>query len=907
MPINNQAEITKRIPYDINTIINQLYQYRLFEEKLIDALCFCDKSLTNVCLINNYWFNHWKKLSCYEIMKLKIDKNINNTNLLSTFLTTAFMKKNLAGIYEPLDPKIDNEDIRAENLNNSQQICVDWESEFDIISPELWNLFAPNGSINQNSFINMKFEFLSNDANIINISDIAGYIIFWNEDKEKIGKFILKFENNQMKMMFVQAMNSGSFISFYKQHLSDIDEGKEKIVNYTEYINNIKCINKSQVKLPSKNPYKSPVGLTNVGMTCYMNSALQSLFNVKKLTNYLISLNHTIKNIDMSLPLLKAYLKTILHLSRKAEGSKKISEFAPQHFFNTIKNESEFNELAGDSYDVVRHFFQKMHEQLMPIKQEDSSVFTKYIINNPASANNLPPNDIQNLNAAINTYASHNKTIIANLFYFMERSITKCSICQYSTSNFNVQMSIIFALEDIRQWKYKNKLMEYINQNNMNNMGTNNNANMNNMMNYNNNMNMVNNNMNMNQNSMNNNNNMNMNQNSMNSNNNMNMNNMNMNQNSMNNNNNMNMNQNSMNNNNNMNMNQNCQNNMINNNMNMDQNNMNNNNNMNMDQNSMNNNNNIIMNQNYQNNMNMNQNSMNNNNNMNMNNMNNNNMNMNNNMMNNINNPMNNMNNNVIGPRNLGGGMYNGNMLNATPNNMINNMPMPNNMPNNMINNMPMPNNMANNMINNMPNNMVNNMSMPNNIGNNMINCNNIMIMMMNQNMFMNNMMQMYNMFPNVEVPKTVDLKDGFQHYKKDNQLGGQNKLYCQKCGNTCDHIQSNHFYTLPEYLVINLNRGEGNKYQVGATFDEFLDLTNEVQTNLDCNKYRLIGVITHLGPHGTGGHYIAYGFLEEKNMWYKFDDSRVTESTFDEAKTSKPFDNYRCDPYILFYHRLKN
>jgi ubiquitin C-terminal hydrolase len=251
------------------------------------------------------------------------------------------------------------------------------------------------------------------------------------------------------------------------------------------------------------------------------------------------------------------------------------------------------------------------------------------------------------------------------------------------------------------------------------------------------------------------------------------------------------------------------------------------------------------------------------------------------------------------------------NMPNNMPNNMINNMP--NNMPNNMINNMPnnmpnaIPNNMVNNMINNMPNNMVNNMSMPNNIGNNMINCNNIMIIMMNQNMFMNNMMQMYNMFPNVEVPKTVDIKDGFQHYKKDNQLGGQNKLYCQKCGNTCDHIQSNHFYTLPEYLVINLNRGEGNKYQVGATFDEFLDLTNEVQTNLDCNKYRLIGVITHLGPHGTGGHYIAYGFLEEKNMWYKFDDSRVTESTFDEAKTSKPFDNYRCDPYILFYHRLKN
>ena len=56
----------------------------------------------------------------------------------------------------------------------------------------------------------------------------------------------------------------------------------------------------------------------------------------------------------------------------------------------------------------------------MPVKQEDSSVFTKYIINNPFLANNLPQNDIQKLNSAINTYASP-RSIIANLFYFKER------------------------------------------------------------------------------------------------------------------------------------------------------------------------------------------------------------------------------------------------------------------------------------------------------------------------------------------------------------------------------------------------------------------------------------------------------------------------------------------------------
>ena len=189
--------------------------------------------------------------------------------------------------YEPLDPKIDNDDIKAENFINPQQKCVDWESEFDIISPELWTLFVPNGNINQNSLINMNLEFLSNDSRIINISDNAGYVIFWNNDKQELGKFILKFEDSVRKGIFVEDMKVKSFRQFYKQKLSHIKEGQEASINFNEVMN-IKCINKSEVNLPSKNPYKSPCGLINIQMTCYMNSALQSLFNIKKLTNYLI-------------------------------------------------------------------------------------------------------------------------------------------------------------------------------------------------------------------------------------------------------------------------------------------------------------------------------------------------------------------------------------------------------------------------------------------------------------------------------------------------------------------------------------------------------------------------------------------------------------------------------------------
>ena len=191
--------------------------------------------------------------------------------------------------------------------------------------------------------------------------------------------------------------------------------------NYNNQIN-INNINLLEMNLQNKNSYEFPCGLTNLGYTCHINSALQSLFNVKKLTDYLINLKDSILNIDMYLPLLKAYLKTILYLSRKIENSQNISEFAPKNFVNALNNENEFKiDEESDPYDVIRHFFQKIHEQIMPVKQEDLSVFTKYIINNPTLANNLSQNEIQKLNSAINTYAPHNRSIIVNLFYFTER------------------------------------------------------------------------------------------------------------------------------------------------------------------------------------------------------------------------------------------------------------------------------------------------------------------------------------------------------------------------------------------------------------------------------------------------------------------------------------------------------
>ena len=64
--------------------------------------------------------------------------------------------------------------------------------------------------------------------------------------------------------------------------------------------------------------------------------------------------------------------------------------------------------------------------------------------------------------------------------------------------------------------------------------------------------------------------------------------------------------------------------------------------------------------------------------------------------------------------------------------------------------------------------------------------------------------------------------------------------------------------------------------------------------------NYQLIGVITHIGESGMGGHFIAYCRDPIYNYWYKYNDSIVT-----------PVGNFQSEvinfamPYLLFYQKI--
>ena len=154
-----------------------------------------------------------------------------------------------------------------------------------------------------------------------------------------------------------------------------------------------------------------------------------------------------------------------------------------------------------------------------------------------------------------------------------------------------------------------------------------------------------------------------------------------------------------------------------------------------------------------------------------------------------------------------------------------------------------------------------------------------------------------YNLNNNV-----VDIFDCFNYDRKINEMSGENSMYCNFCRRTCTSSMSTHLITGPEILILLLNRGKGIQFNIKINFPEYLDLLNYIQYNNTGHKYKLIGVITHMGESGMGGHFIAYcrhPIIDQQ--WHKYNDAIVTEVN--------DFQNEVIIfgmPYLLFYQKVK-
>ena len=164
-----------------------------------------------------------------------------------------------------------------------------------------------------------------------------------------------------------------------------------------------------------------------------------------------------------------------------------------------------------------------------------------------------------------------------------------------------------------------------------------------------------------------------------------------------------------------------------------------------------------------------------------------------------------------------------------------------------------------------------------------------------------NNLMQNYNMmaFNN----NIVSIYECFYYNQKSDFFTGENRNYCNICKQLYDSIYTNKIFVSPNVLILILNRGKDNIYNVKLDFSETIDISQFVlQKDMPQIIYNLSGVITHIGQSGPSAHFVASCKSPVDNKWYRYNDSMVS-----------PINNVQKEiidfgtPYILFYQKNNN
>ena len=148
----------------------------------------------------------------------------------------------------------------------------------------------------------------------------------------------------------------------------------------------------------------------------------------------------------------------------------------------------------------------------------------------------------------------------------------------------------------------------------------------------------------------------------------------------------------------------------------------------------------------------------------------------------------------------------------------------------------------------------------------------------------------------------SVKLEDCFENYQQDEILSGSNQIYCNSCKRMANAANGNKLFTLPEVMTIILNRGKGLEFDVNFEYPLHLNVDKYVlDKNCKNNNYELICVLSHIGPSGMSGHFIAFCRSPENNKWYIYNDAQVTECIDPRYNNDDMIEGL---PYVLFYQK---
>ncbi|XP_051747395.1 ubiquitin carboxyl-terminal hydrolase 15 isoform X3 [Ctenopharyngodon idella] len=145
-------------------------------------------------------------------------------------------------------------------------------------------------------------------------------------------------------------------------------------------------------------------------------------------------------------------------------------------------------------------------------------------------------------------------------------------------------------------------------------------------------------------------------------------------------------------------------------------------------------------------------------------------------------------------------------------------------------------------------------------------------------------------------------LKDCIELFTTKEKLGADDPWYCPNCKQHQQATKKLDLWCLPPVLVVHLKRFSYSRY-MRDKLDSLVDFPLRdldmseflINPNAGPCRYDLIAVSNHYGGMG-GGHYTAYGKNKEDHKWYNFDDSSVSPTNEDQIVSKAA--------YVLFYQR---
>ncbi|XP_071818107.1 ubiquitin carboxyl-terminal hydrolase 15-like isoform X2 [Apostichopus japonicus] len=150
---------------------------------------------------------------------------------------------------------------------------------------------------------------------------------------------------------------------------------------------------------------------------------------------------------------------------------------------------------------------------------------------------------------------------------------------------------------------------------------------------------------------------------------------------------------------------------------------------------------------------------------------------------------------------------------------------------------------------------------------------------------------------------QAINLSECLKLFLLEETLDKEDSWYCPSCEEHKEATKKFDLWKLPKVLVIHLKRFSCNRYSRDKldTFVTYpltdLNMTEYLAgTKGDHDyKYDLVAVVNHYGGLG-GGHYTAYANNAPRNEWYYFDDSSVSAASTDQVLSKAA--------YVLFYIR---